>query len=503
MTISQAVATVLASAASGAVLACPAAISAYNATECAAGDAPAFYTGGSSAAVAGIGGGFGGDTCANPIITFQTVPAKQPAGLNTGTPATSPSTPDFRAYYCSATKGALATAGIASYTLYYRADGGSIVGAYAPLNNAQINELNLASAWCVADTAANTFDCATANNPTNTAQPAGTQQITGNDITNAPADGFTGAVAKHFIPYGVSDEEPGAYGNKLGEHWAGGGNDDAVNGAFGPPYPYTFLGADATPNQLQAMNHTLLFQQVFGFVANKGLGITDISSAALTAILSGTTTDWSHIMNDSTGNPVTAVATPIIVCQRDLGSGTRTGADIVFTGAGCNPYGVSGLALVDQHSKPNNFATADELLCVDQNATAIGYVSIDNFSKVAPVGTTYANTTALTLDGRSGTNKLAALGGWQYALEASFNTNAAYAKSAAETTFFNTLRAELQALNSAPATGHVNVLPGVGGNASNASAGHLQVSTAGKTYVASFNRDTTGGGNSCNMLNIH
>jgi hypothetical protein len=344
---------------------------------------------------------------------------------------------------------------------------------------------------------ANQYDCSTAINTTQ-AVPAGAAAITGTTVTNGPGDSYGGALVKHTLYYGISDLEPGVFGNAKGNRGAGGGNDDPVNGGAGSPYPYTFLGADATVNQLQAMTHTLVFQQTFGWVANTNLGISDISSADLTAIMSGATTDWSHIPKtaaDGAAGPVTATPTKIILCQRDLGSGTRSSADIVFTGDGCNPYGAAiSNTYIPLGASNDNFSTPDELACVQANANSIGYVSVDNFSKA---GTTYPNVKALTLDGRTASNAATATGSYQYAVEASINKNGAYAPSANETAFFGRMVTDLQALATAPQSAQVNALPGHAGNASN--NGTVQVN--GKINVTSFARDILTG-NSCSMLNL-
>ena len=498
MKIAAAVSGILAAAAA------PSAFAAYvgePAAQTAAAAAPAanfFYTGGSSAAVSGFGTGVGADVCqAGTLATFVTIPGKVPAAQNPGTPIPAVGTPDFRMFSCTA-NGNLPTLTGQTINIAYRADGGSVVGAYAPLNNAAVNELNIATAWCVADAStANQYDCATALNTTQ-AVPAGAAAITGTTVANGPADSYGGALVKHTLYYGISDLEPGVFGNSKGNHGAGGGNDDPLSSSAGAPYPYTFLGADATVNQLQAMTHTLVFQQTFGWVANTALGISDISSADLAAIMSGATTDWAHIPKsaaDGAAGPVAGPGTKIILCQRDLGSGTRSSADIVFTGDGCNPYGAAiSNTYIPLGANNDNFSTPDELACVQANANSIGYVSVDNFSKA---GTTYPNVKALTLDGRTASNAATATGSYQYAVEASINKNGAYAPSANETAFFGRMVTDLQALATAPQSAQINALPGHAGNVSN--NGTVQVN--GKINVTSFARDTLAG-NSCSLLNL-
>jgi hypothetical protein len=499
MKIAAAVSGILAAAAAPSAFASYVGEPAAQTTAAAAPAANFFWLAGSSAAVAGFGASVGADLCntnLSPVVTFQTIPGKVPAAQNPGTPIPAVGTPDFRMFSCTAntTLGALAGQTI---NVAYRADGGSVVGAFAPLNNASVNELDITTAWCSADATANTYDCATALNTTQ-AVPAGAAAITGTTTANGPGDSYGGALVKHTIYYGISDLEPGAFGNTENgqQPHAGGGNNDPLKTGLGAPYPYTFLGADAGTNTLQAMSHTLIFQQTFGWVANTGLGISDISSADLAAILSQQTTDWGKIPKtaaDGAAGPVAAAGTKIVVCQRDLGSGTRTSADIVFTGDGCNPYG-AGIANVAANPTADNFSTPDELACVNSTPNSIGYVSVDNFSKA---GTTYPNVKALTLDTRTAANTLTATGSYQYAVEASINKNAAYSPSANENIFFPRLLTDLQAIGTAPQSAQINALPQHGGNVSN--NGTIKVN--GKIQVTSFARDLVAG-NSCSFLNL-
>jgi len=442
-----------------------------------------FYMGGSSAAVSGFGSAVGADMCqSGTLATFVTNPSKQPSsGL-----ITAPKTPDFRAFSCVAAKPATFAGQIV--TIYYRAEAGSVVGVYAPLNNVAVNQLNLNTALCIADpSTSGQFDCATSNNPGGVTGQNSTNSVVGDSPDNGPGDTYTGAVTSHIMEYGISDVEPGALGNSLGEAWAGNGNNDPVTGSY-----YTFLGVDHTPDQLQAMTHSILFQQSFGFVANSNLGISNLTTGEVASILAGTVTTWNKVINPATGTPVTTAATPIVVCHRDLGSGTRTSADIVFEKDGCDP-GAATVPLNDFGSVPDSFSTGDVLSCVNSTTGSIGYVSIDNYSKagVSP----YTSVTALSLDGRSPTNALTAEGGWDYAVEASANKNTNISFNSNQTAFYGYLIPALQALATAPQSAQVNALPGVGGNSPN--NGTLQ--TNSKIHVTSVYRALSGG-NSCNPL---
>jgi hypothetical protein len=458
----------IAAAVAAVIAACGAASAAYaGSTTAAVANAAAykFYTGGSSAAVSGLSTGVGADLCGG--VANVTVFTSNPSGSPTRTP-------DFRAFSCVAAKPAGAPWVGQQITVYYRAEGGSVVGAYAPLNNLSVNQLNLGTAACgapVVQTDTSFISSCT---------------VGGFSDVNGPTDSYTSGVSPHVLEYGISDLEPGVFGNSFGEPWAGGGNDD-------PTSVYPFLGADATPDQLQGMTHTLLFQQTFGLVANKGLGITDMPRQVAAAIFNGTLSNWQDVAIN--GVQVKAASTPIHVCHRDLGSGTRTSTDIFFEQTGCNTVGgTAGLA--DAGTNPDNFSTGDVLACVDGDAASIGYVSVDNFSKVK------TNTTALTLDGQTASNKAAAQGDYGWAYEASANKNTNITFTANQNTFWNYFIPAIQTLATAPQSAQINVLPGVTTNKSNNHTnGVLQVN--GKVYVSSYARDTTGAGNSCTPLQLH
>jgi len=460
----------IAVAVAGVIAACGAGSAAYAGptTAAVANAAPyKFYTGGSSAAVAGFAVATGADLCGGAVnvTVFTSAPSGSPVG-----------TPDFRAFSCVAMKPAGAVFLGSQITIYYRADGGSAVGPYAVLNNLTPNELNLGTAGCLAPVV----------------QTNGSWQsnctVGGNDPANGPADSFPSGVDNtHHFEYGFSDEEPGAYGNGLGEPWAGGGNDD-------PTSLYTFLGTDHTPDELQANPHVLLFQQVFGLIANKGLGITDMPRATAAAIFNGTLTDWEDVSIG--GVQVKGVSTPIHICHRDLGSGTRTGADIFFEETGCNGVGATA-ALVDPVTNPDSFATSDVLACVDGDAASIGYISVDNFSKVK------ANTTTLTLDGQTASNKNTAQGDYGWAFEAAASKNTHLVFTTAQNQFWGYFIPALQTLATAPQSSQVNALPGIGtpvNKPNNHTNGVLQAS--GTIFVTSYARDT-GAGNSCTPLSRH
>jgi hypothetical protein len=325
--------------------------------------------------------------------------------------------------------------------------------------------------------------------------------VIGTTQANGTHDTYTGAVAKLALEYGVSDEEPMIYGNGKGTTpWAGAGNEDGNSSAAPAPYPYTFLGADSNAAAIQtafAGKHTLFAQQIFGFVASTNLGITSISSADVNNILNGNITDWGEIHNPATGAAVAPLGTAIVVCHRDMGSGTRTGADVLFTEDGCNPYGDSSNHLVDLAPASDNFSTPDELLCVNSQNNAFGYVSIDNFSKVEPANGTYSGVEALSLDGEAPSNILAANGSYKYVVESSVQKALGVTLSTNASAFYGYLIPALQSLSTVAQSTSINALP-LTPNSATADGAAMQKN--GISYVTQYMRDPNGVGNTCNTL---
>lgn len=443
-----------------------------------------FYLAGSSAAVSGFGSAVGADICLPGTLTsFVTNPAKQP---NLGT-ATASKTPDFRAFSCfSNGVGGLTTNTVV--TIYYRAEGGSVVGVFAPYNNLAVNELNLSVADCEIDAAGSTqFDCATSNNPNGVAGQTLANEVVGNSPTNGPADSYTGAVSTQTIMLGISDVEPSALGNSngpSGKSFPGAGNNDPTN-------VYCFLTAgsncaapntnlDATDDQLatwEGTNSQELFQQTFGFIVNTSgasSGATSLTSQQIASALnSASAPDWHSFVNTiPAGNP-------LVVCHRDLGSGTRTAADVVFTQDGCNGVGAVS-HLNDLVPANDSFSTGDVLACVNNTANSIGYVSVDNFSKVGAAP--YASTKVLLVDGIQPSNQITASTGWSYAVEAAANYNTTFLHNA----FLNHVVSDLQTLATAPQSAQVNAIPGLSTNVTNPNADAPLKS--GSIYVTSWGR---------------
>jgi hypothetical protein len=397
------------------------------------------------------------------------------------TPTGVPGQPDFRAVSCYAANSTYFASGN-SVTIWYRPEGGSVVGVFPIYNNKQINELNISAAGCVT----------TASNATSAAYNC--TGVLGSTPANGTNDTFSGGVFSTTVDIGISDLEPGVFGNiNIGQThaWAGGGNNDPTTA---PTYSSGFTGNDISVSALQGStwSHALIFEQVFGFMVNTALGITDLPKQQLAAIFDLGTTDWNKVANGKSSSGVVSSATnAIYVCNRELGSGTRASTDVFLNGDGCNTVG-SSVVSVPETGNVDNFATALEIDCVNSHANGIGYVSIDNYSKlgVSP----YVNVNAISVSGVTATQLNAATGVYDYVYEASINKN--NSASADGNTFYTAVVPILQAVNTTAKSGQVLAIPGLNGNTATIP---LTTGSPSTEFTSLFNRGV-GAGNSCTPL---
>jgi hypothetical protein len=425
----------------------------------------------------------GSSAAVNGVLAFVETAANGVCG-NTAysvftTPTSVPGQPDFRAVSCYAQNGTYFPSGN-SVTIWYRPEGGSVVGVFPIYNNKPINELNISAAGCVT-TASNatsaTYNCT---------------GVLGSTPANGTNDSFTGGVMSTAVDIGISDLEPGAFGSITSgstHAWAGGGNNDPTTA---PTYASSFTGPDIGVSALQGSSwqHTTIFEQVFGFMVNTALGISDLPKEQLTAVFDLAVTDWKSVATGaSSSGTVSSSSNPIYVCNRELGSGTRASTDIFLNGDGCNTVGV--VPSVPETGNVDNFATALEIDCVNSHANGIGYVSIDNYSKlgVSP----YTNVKAISVSTVTATQLNAATGVYSYVYEASINKN--NSASADGNAFYTAVVPILQNVNTTAKSGQVLAIPGQ--PATNTASIPLQVGSSSTEFTSLFNRGT-GAGNSCN-----
>jgi ABC-type phosphate transport system substrate-binding protein len=411
------------------------------------------YISGSSAAKAALKTAIAGaDWCnGNPMSAFAS------------------GTPDFNAWSCTAAAGPFSGQ---TTTIYYRAEGGSVVGVLPVINNVAIKQLDLSTSGGCPQTATGTVTCTV----------GGTSGVNG--INDSWTSGvFTPSVAAQI---GISDLEPSAF--------------------IGQNAPkYTFVGPLRSQAQLSSTSllpQAVVFQQVFGLIINNSpsgiAGVNNISSQAVRDILAGSLADWSNVpaagaasgltsqtaaaAADSAlgGQTVAAVSTAVKVCNREAGSGTRTGATLYFLGANCT---TTAEGLNDSGTPADNYSTNDEITCVQNNPGSIGYVSIDHQTGL-PSGVA-----ALAIDGNLPTNTKAALGQYTWVYEASMQFNPS--ANPTNKSFYNYFLPKLQSLAEAPQTVDVLAIPNLQTNTA-----QFPLSTQGVIATSLYTRS----GNSCNAL---
>jgi hypothetical protein len=439
-------------AASGAALAAPP-------TLAQAAAAPVtLYIAGSSAAKAGILSAIQTNLCGNTTTVTNSLTFSSQSNTN------------FFAVSCViASSTGLSEAGQIA-TVYYRDEGGSVVGALPIITGKTINTLNLSDTTNVGSCPTNSTTCS----PT----------VTGTSANNGVTDSFGGAVVKKAVQLGVTDLEPAVFI---------GANDNY------PTAYVTSVFGKASPAQMAQLssNATPLFQQVFALFVNTNssvfstaeknvfntttgalvtAGSLSISKAALTNVLQGNLGDWSQVP-DVTGAPVASSSLSVALTNRESGSGSRAGASIYFTGDEC----VSGATTLSDPSGAagDSFATGDVLKKANLTAGAVTYASIDNYST-----TTYPNLVPVYINGIKPSNLAAAQGQYDYWFEATGILAPNVSGSSAD--LGNWLIGELQAEASAPNIVDVLAIPGIGGNSASLPVSGTQ---SGNIYVNYFTRN--------------
>jgi PBP superfamily domain len=418
-----------------------AAFAAPTAAQCAT-PAASLYVAGSSAAQPSFATALANDLFDSTGETTISAPAV--AGSANG---------NFKAYcgFAKAGNGAgVATGAIA--TVYYRAEGGSVVGALPIAANKSIKFLNLSLPGCAV------------TNPS----------VVGLSANVGTTDGWTGCVSAHAVEMGVTDLEPGQFHT--------------------PNYPSAYSTAvfgSATQAQLAGLTQVPLFQQVFGlFVNTSGINggasgqAIDLTRETAAAVLSGNYGDWSAVPTVS-GGAVSSTSQPITIVNREAGSGTRTGASIYFLGTNCVTFAGS---LSDPAPLTDGYATGDVLATAAATPGAITYASIDNNGKQAAL-------TMASIAGVAPTNLAATNGGYDWWFEATAQKGAI--TSPGGLGIYNWLvGGELANVATAPHAKDILAIPNVGTNTGTVPATATASTVGGVTiYVNPFTKN----GNSCSI----
>ena len=372
--------------------------------------------------------------------------------------------PDIRAYSCTAGAGSFAGSVV---TIYERSEGGSVTGV-APIVNPTVTIARLdlsASGNCNQAASGNPVICNVNG------------AIAGNGLTDtwSIAGSTVTGVVKDFVQLGISDLPPPAF---INENW---GTD------------YNFIGAKPTQATLKKVNSVQLIEQTFGYAVNTtGItpapsGVIQLSQNAIADIFAGNYTDWSTVPNATGTGTVSTASVAIKLCNREPGSGTRTGTSIFLEGASnCNP---SQKTIFDSHDcAPNSaatdcFTTTDERACITGNNGSIGYISIDNFSKfTAPVlPVAIGNASAPVAP----TSTQSALGQYAYIFEATANQHPTRYTGNAKTVG-DFLISLLQDITTTATTAQVSAIPGL--TANNTPTIPLTHNAAGTVPVSDFSK---------------
>jgi len=380
---------------------------------------------------------------------------------------------NFLALSCTLATAVGGTPGIAAgsiVTVYYRTEGGSVVGALPLVASKQIKRLNLLD----------TTDCSATGN-------TGTCTINGTTSTSGTVDSWTGAVIEDTVQLGVTDVEPG----------------QLTNLDFPSNYSPSVFGT-ATPAQLAGLTTAKLFQQVFGLAVNTsgstglpttttsaGVSTINLSKEAAANILQENYTDWKNVPNAS-GGAVASTSTAITRIDREPGSGTRTATNIYFLGYQCG----GGAGITNTTGEQLNFSTADELTQANGIPGAIAYTSIDQILNPAN-GTKWPNLALVQINGAIPNTLNAAVGLYDFWFEATLVPNAAVGTNTASGNLITFIEGDVPQLLKAPQSPDINVIPNLAGNKS-AVPLTTNGQTAGTTkivYVNPFTRN----GNSCNV----
>jgi PBP superfamily domain len=342
-------------------------------------------------------------------------------------------------------------------TIYYRTEGGSVVGALPVVSEAKIKRLSLSDQTCTAS------------------GTSGTCSITGLTATAGTQDSWGGAVTADFVQLGVTDVEPAQLGN-LGDYPSG--------------YSTAVFGT-ATAKQLAALPTSRIFQQVFGIVVNTTGGAftgttgVNLSKEAVQNILLRNYTDWSNVPSQGSVSPLVTTSQVITPIDREQGSGTRTATNIYFLNYGCGATGS-----IDSTGETLNFSTTDELNAAESTPGAIAYTSIDQILK-APGA--FPNLVLASINGVKPTNLNAASGAYDFWFEATFVTNSAQLTGAA-LQLATVLENKLPVLANAPGSPDINVIPNYKGNIPALPIPSIGSGTT-QIYVNPFTRS----GNSCGL----
>jgi hypothetical protein len=393
--------------------------------EAAGSSAVSLYVAGSSAAKKAVLGALEVNLCggvANALVV-----------------ASAPNT-NFGAVSCTPAAGVAGADGNTYYTVYYRFEGGSVTGALPLVNNDAVQTLDLAQASFIS--------CAGGSC---------TATVNGSSSTNGTTDTFTGAVSTKNVQLGIMDVEPSALATANNYPTA------YSTTAWGPQNQAGLLG-------LQAAG---LLDEVYGIYVN-GANLEanmSLSTEMLTSILTKKVTNWTKV-TDTAGHQVATVSTPIVVVNREQGSGSRAATDLLIVGDTCQTQQSTGIK--EPAATTDYFSTGDVLNAASSTNGSITYATIDN----APVSSTQQ---IIAINGSAATNFNAAAGQYPFWVEATVALNPHNTLSGAQTNLVNFVTTSLQAIATAPHIADINAIPSVASNVA-----HINVAANGNTATGAL-----------------
>ena len=292
------------------------------------------YIAGSSAASKGVLAALETDLCGGNYLLFQSTGNK-----------------NFFAVSCNPASGvAGATNNTTPYTVWYRDEGGSVVGVLPIVTGYSPKQLNLSNFTTATVTASGSASIVTVT-------------LTGVSTGNGIDDSFgpAAALVGEPVQFGISDVEPAVFGNSSKNNY---------------PTPYsTTVWGSAALSSITALSSGTLFDEVYGIFVNDtslvegGAAVSTtnplkLSTSMVANILTKTVTNWS-LVTDTAGAAVATSSVPIVIVNREVGSGSRAATDLLITGDACQTQGkpISEQLAVTKTSNPNvdYFATGDVL----------------------------------------------------------------------------------------------------------------------------------------------
>ncbi|HMK85712.1 MAG TPA: hypothetical protein VK437_07125 [Steroidobacteraceae bacterium] len=447
-TLAAAIAAVLASGSSMASSPTPASAAAPNV---------GLYVAGSSAAK-------------NAILGALEGTASPAAGLCAGSYSVFSSTGDTNFFAVSCTPGS--STGLPSangsniFTIWYRDEGGSVTGALPLVSGSTINQLSLAGATG--------------------SGPSYSVSVPGSSASNGIDDSFASGVFKAPVQFGITDVEPAR-----------------LTGANYPSAYKSSVYGKATATQLANLTATTIFDQIFGIFVNTnsaafsaaeaaGQGTStaslQLSRDAVANILNGTDANWNEVQLPG-GAAVTTTSLPIVIVNREQGSGSRTSTDLFFETDECNTVTQSPI-LETTKGTADYFSTGNVLAAANGIPGSITYASIDNAGS-----TSYPNLTLVAINGVQPSQLNAASGVYGDWFEATAVTGSNYTSlSADQQGLIQYLITAFQTESTAP--GAVDILANPNYNTAALPVSSTASVNGGVTiYINPFTR----GGVSCNV----